>query len=98
MAIGYGERPDIFDEASEIPAAPHSIFGGIPMNEAHSPQPGERWLVNLQAIEDAAGGQPNQVVAVLGDFDARNDTWTVRPDGAEQSVALLGKYLIRRLD
>ena len=68
------------------------------MNESTSPQPGQRWLVNLQAIEDVAGGESNQTVAVLGDFDPRTDTWTVQREGADESVALLAKHLIRRLE
>ena len=68
------------------------------MNQSPSPQPGERWLVNLQPIEDAAGGEANQVAAVLGDYDPRTDVWMVQPEEADRSVALLAKNLIRRLD
>jgi hypothetical protein len=67
------------------------------MNESRSPQPGEKWLVNLQPIEDGVG-EPNHVAAVLGDYDPRTEAWMVQPEGADHSVALLAKHLIRRLD
>ena len=60
-------------------------------------QPGERWLVNLQAIQNAPSNAVNEVPATLNDFDPRTDTWTVQPEGTEQAVAVLAKHLIERL-
>ena len=67
------------------------------MSDSKSAKPGERWLVNLQAIEDTASNALNEVPATLEDFDPRTETWTVQPEGSEQSVALLAKHLIKRL-
>ena len=68
------------------------------MSDSKSAQPGERWLVNLQPIEDTASNAVNEVPATLQDFDPRTETWMVQPEGTEQSVALLAKHLIRRLN
>lgn len=68
------------------------------METPQSAKPGERWLVNLQAIDDAASDEANEVSVTLEDFDPRTDTWTVQPEGTDQSVALLAKHLIRRLN
>ena len=67
------------------------------MSNAKSAKPGERWLVNLQPIQNVPRTAANEVPAMLEDFDPRTETWTVQPEGAEQSVALLAKQLIRRL-
>ena len=67
------------------------------MSNPQLAKPGERWLVNLQAIEDTASNALNEVPVTLQDFDPRTETWTVQPEGSEQSVALLAKHLIRRL-
>ena len=68
------------------------------METPQSAKPGERWLVNLQAIEGTPSNAVNEVPVTLEDFDPRTDTWTVQPEGSEQSVALLAKHLIRRLN
>ena len=67
------------------------------MNNSKLAKPGERWLVNLQAIQNTPSNAVNEVPATLEDFDPRTETWTVQPEGSEQSVALLAKHLIRRL-
>lgn len=67
------------------------------MNKTQSAKPGERWLVNLQEIDDIPSNDANKAAVTLGDYDPRTDTWTVQPDGVDGSVALLAKHLIRRL-
>ncbi|MEX2140439.1 MAG: hypothetical protein WD894_14345 [Pirellulales bacterium] len=62
-----------------------------------SAKPGERWLVNLQAIQNTPSNAVNEVPATLNDFDPRTDTWMVQPEGTDQSVAVLAEHLIRRL-
>ena len=61
-----------------------------------SAKPGERWLVNFQPV-DAAPQAFKEVAVTLADFDPRTDTWTVRPEWASQSFALLAKHLIKPL-
>ena len=67
------------------------------MSNAKLAKPGERWLVNLQAIEGTPSNDVNEVPVTLEDFDPRTETWTVQPEGSEQSIAVLAKHLIRRL-
>ncbi len=67
------------------------------MSDPRSAKPRERWLVNLQPIENTASSAVNEVPVTLQDFDARTETWTVQREGTEESVALLAKHLIRRL-
>jgi hypothetical protein len=69
----------------------------MPSDSAESsPQPGERWRVRLQPV-DATDQHAPEVTVTLGDFDARTDTWTVKQDGEEKSVAVPAKYLVRRV-
>jgi hypothetical protein len=63
-----------------------------------SAKPGERWVVNLQAVQDTPGNAVNEVQVTLKDFDPRTETWMVQPDGKDDPVALLAKHLIRRLN
>ena len=67
------------------------------MSNPQLAKPGERWLVNLQPIEGTPSNEVDEVPATLEDFDPRTETWTVQPEGSEQSVALLAKHLIKRL-
>jgi hypothetical protein len=59
--------------------------------------PGERWLVNLRAV-DGSSSVSRQVPVTLVDFDPRTDTWTVQEEGATGSVALQAKDLISRIE
>jgi hypothetical protein len=62
-----------------------------------SPNPGERWLANWQPVDQSAHSW-QEIFVTLVDFDARTETWTVQRDGSQESIALLAKDLIRRLD
>ena len=59
--------------------------------------PGERWRANLQPV-DETGHEFEEGTVMLLDFDARTDTWTVKREGSAETIALLAKHLIRRLD
>jgi hypothetical protein len=67
------------------------------MKKSQSAKPGERWLVNLQAIDDTPSNKLHEVAVTLEDFDPRTDTWTVQPEGMDRSVGFLAKHLIRQL-
>ena len=65
---------------------------------AESPaNPGERWRAHLQPIDEIAH-ESTEATVTLVDFDARTDTWTVKREGEADTIALLAKHLIRRLD
>jgi hypothetical protein len=46
-----------------------------------SPRRGEKWQANLQPI-NSTEQQATKTTVTLEDYDARTDTWTVRPEGA----------------
>jgi hypothetical protein len=67
------------------------------MNVEGAATPGERWRASLQPIDETAHESKEGTVTLI-DFDARTDTWTVKREGEADTIALLAKHLIRRLD
>jgi hypothetical protein len=67
------------------------------MNNPELAKPGERWLVNLQPIQNKPSKAVTEVPVTLKDFDPRTETWMVQPEGTSEPVALLAKHLIKRL-
>jgi hypothetical protein len=61
-----------------------------------SARPGERWLVNLQPVDESEEGVEETTVT-LQDFDPRTETWTVQKEGSAGETALHAKHLIRRV-
>ena len=66
------------------------------MKANKSPRPGQNWRVYLQPVESTNQNAPEATV-MLGDFDARTDTWTVRNEGDDTPIAIPAKQLIRRV-
>jgi hypothetical protein len=64
---------------------------------AKSPMPGERWLVNLQPV-DAAPQKFREVTVTLKDFDPRTQAWSAAHDGQQETVTVLAKHLLKRVD
>jgi hypothetical protein len=62
-----------------------------------TPNTGERWIVRLRPIGSSEPAEREETVTLI-DFDPRTDAWTVRPDGAQEAVALAAADLIRRAD
>ncbi len=60
-------------------------------------KPGERWLVDLRAV-DGSSSASREVAVTLVDFDPRTNTWTVQEEGASVSVALQARDLISRIE
>jgi cation diffusion facilitator CzcD-associated flavoprotein CzcO len=59
--------------------------------------PGERWLANLEAIDETSGTNPRQGVVKLVDFDARTKIWNVEPEDEGAPKEVTADNLVERV-
>jgi hypothetical protein len=67
------------------------------MNVETPAAPGERWRANIQPIDETSHESVEEIVTLV-DYDPRTSTWSVTRDGRTETIALLAKHLIRRLE
>ncbi len=95
LAPGGLIRKSRFDKALGCLLA--DLWYDFGMSNIQSAKPGERWLVNLQPVQNQPSNAVKEVSVTLNDFDPRTETWMVQVEGTEESVALLARHLIKRL-